>query len=146
MLRPQRKRRGRRQRNCAPADKIGEGPRLCQLRRLRLRRGHRNDVEGFARGLEAFDARMPEILGALSERDMLFIVADHGCDPTTPSTDHSWEMTPLLVVGPPVRAGVDLGTRTSFSDVAATIAEAFGVSPPPRGQSFLADLITRNRA
>jgi len=108
--------------------------------------GHRNDVEGFARGLEAFDARMPEILGALSERDMLFIVADHGCDPTTPSTDHSREMTPLLVVGPPVRAGVDLGTRTSFSDVAATIAEAFGVSPPPRGQSFLADLITRNRA
>lgn len=103
--------------------------------------GHRNDVEGFARGLEAFDARLPEILNALGERDVLFIVADHGCDPTTPSTDHSREMTPLLVAGPPVLPGINLGTRESFSDVAATIAEAFNVPAPRRGTSFYRDVI-----
>lgn len=99
--------------------------------------GHRNDPEGYARGLEAFDRRLPELLAALGPKDMLFIVADHGCDPTTPSTDHSRELVPLLVTGRGILAGVDLGTRATFADVAATLAEAFGVANPGPGESFL---------
>ena len=98
--------------------------------------GHRNDPEGYARGLEAFDARLPELLAALGERDVLVITADHGCDPTTPSTDHSRELVPLLVAGPRVRPGVDLGLRDTFADVAATAAEGLGIRPPRHGTSF----------
>lgn len=98
--------------------------------------GHRNDPRGYAKALEAFDRRLPELLQALGPQDALFLVADHGCDPTTPSTDHSRELVPLLVAGPAVRAGVDLGTRRTFADVAATLAEAFGVENPGPGESF----------
>lgn len=103
--------------------------------------GHRNDPEGYARALEAFDRRLPELLAGLRPRDALFIVADHGCDPTTPSTDHSRELVPLLVAGPRVRAGVDLGTRSTFADVAATLAEAFGVENPGPGESFWKEIV-----
>jgi len=90
--------------------------------------GHRNDPAGYAAALEDFDRRLPEILAALQPEDVLMIMADHGCDPTTPSTDHSREYVPLLVTGKNIKSDVDLGTRASFSDVAATVAGLFGLT------------------
>jgi len=99
--------------------------------------GHRNNVEGYAANLERFDARLGELLPALLPGDLLVLTADHGNDPTTPSTDHSREYVPLLVVGPRVAAGIDLGTRETFADLGQTLAEALGVAPMPFGASFL---------
>ena len=99
--------------------------------------GHRNDPEGFARALEDFDERLGEILGNLRDDEMCLITADHGNDPTTPSTDHSREYVPLLAAGKRVRPGADLGTRDTFADVGATIAEVFGVGALAAGTSFL---------
>jgi phosphopentomutase len=99
--------------------------------------GHRNDAQGFAAGLEDFDLRLPEVLNLLRPDDPLVITADHGCDPTTPSTDHSREYVPLLVYGKSIKEGVNLGTRKSFSDVGKTIAEIFGVGGTRNGESFL---------
>jgi phosphopentomutase len=102
--------------------------------------GHRNDVRGYARGLEELDRGLPPVLAALREGDLLALTADHGCDPTTPSTDHSREYVPLLVKSPG-RDGVPLGTRESFADLGATVAEYFGVGPiPGPGRSFLGDV------
>jgi phosphopentomutase len=102
--------------------------------------GHRNDPGGYAANLERFDARLADLLPRLGPRDMLIITADHGNDPTTPSTDHSREYVPLLVCGDPVRHNVDLGTRSTFADVGQTIAELFDVGPLPNGTSFLAEI------
>jgi phosphopentomutase len=98
--------------------------------------GHRNDASAFAGGLEDFDRRLPEILVLLTDEDILIITADHGCDPTTPSTDHSREYVPLLVYGKSIKRNVNLGVRESFSDVGATIAEIFKVKGTGRGKSF----------
>ena len=103
--------------------------------------GHRNDCEGFYAALRAFDSRIPEIVGLLRERDGLFITADHGNDPTTPSTDHSREYVPLLVAGPRIAQGRDLGTRETFADLGASIAEALGVVGLPSGKSFLTEVL-----
>jgi phosphopentomutase len=104
--------------------------------------GHRNDVAGFYEGLRAFDRALPSLLAALREDDLLFITADHGNDPTTPSTDHSRERVPLLALGAPVRpAGV--GERATFSDLGATAAEWLGVGFRGRGASFLSGIIAR---
>ena len=89
--------------------------------------GHRNDVEGYAKALTAFDEKLPKLLAMLGPEDMLMITADHGCDPSTPSTDHSREYTPWIIAGPGVKPGVNLGTRSSFSDIAATILDYLGV-------------------
>jgi phosphopentomutase len=102
--------------------------------------GHRNDVEGFARNLELLDARIPELLGALREDDLLLLTADHGCDPSDASTDHTREHVPLLAAGPRVKPGTDLGVRATFADLGATLAESFGVGPLAAGTSFLRDL------
>jgi phosphopentomutase len=102
--------------------------------------GHRNNVEGYATNLERFDARLSELLPRLREDDLLVLTADHGNDPTTASTDHSREYVPLLVAGPRVRAGVNLGTRETYADLAQTLAENFGVAPVESGTSFLADI------
>lgn len=99
--------------------------------------GHRNDVDGYAKALTYFDERLPELLDSLSEEDILMITADHGCDPSTPSTDHSREYTPLVMYGKPVPAGVNYGTRESFSDIAATILNYFGIRPECAGESLL---------
>ncbi|MFN7925082.1 MAG: phosphopentomutase [Bryobacteraceae bacterium] len=101
--------------------------------------GHRNDVEGYARALEEADAWLPRCEAALREDDLLILTADHGCDPTTASTDHSREYVPLLATGPRVRRGVNLGTRTTLSDIGQTVAANFGASIE-HGTSFLADL------
>ncbi|WP_149677712.1 phosphopentomutase [Thermoclostridium caenicola] len=103
--------------------------------------GHRNNVEGYGRALVEFDARLPEIINAMKDDDILFITADHGCDPETESTDHSREYTPVLVYGRKVRAGVNLGTRKGFSNIAATIADYLGLSTDIAGESFLGEIL-----
>ncbi len=103
--------------------------------------GHRNDAPGYARGLEEFDLRLPELRAAMGMEDCLVITADHGCDPTTPSTDHSREYVPILACGAHVRGGVNLGTRQTIADVGQTVAENFGLRLPA-GRSFLSDLRT----
>jgi phosphopentomutase len=102
--------------------------------------GHRNDVEGYARNLERFDARLLALLPRLRDDDLLVVTADHGNDPTTPSTDHAREYVPLLVTGRHVRAGVDLGTRPTFADLGQTLADVFGVGPLAHGTSFLKEI------
>ena len=102
--------------------------------------GHRNDVAGYAQNLERFDARLSELLPSLRPDDLLILTADHGNDPTTPSTDHSREYVPLLAFGARVRAGVDLGTRPSFADLGQTLADVFGVGPMAHGTSFLDEI------
>lgn len=101
--------------------------------------GHRNDVVGFHHGLRAFDRMLPEIERHLLENDVLFLTADHGNDPTTPSTDHARERVPLLAIGAHVRAG-SLGERASFSDLGATVAELLGLGYRGRGTSFAPEL------
>ena len=103
--------------------------------------GHRNDVAGYAANLERFDARLATLLPRLRERDLLILTADHGNDPTTPSTDHAREHVPVLLTGACVRAGVDIGTRPTFADLGQTVAEIFGVNPLPHGTSFLRDIL-----
>lgn len=103
--------------------------------------GHRNDVEGYAQALEWFDLRIPRILERMGEEDLLIITADHGCDPTTPSTDHSREYIPILVFGKRITGGVDLGIRHSFSDIAATVAEYLSIFSFPYGKSFLNEIL-----
>jgi phosphopentomutase len=105
--------------------------------------GHRNDVEGYARNLERFDARLSGLLPQLRDDDLLVITADHGNDPTTPSTDHAREYVPLIVTGTHVRAGVDLGTRRTFADLGQTLAELFGVGRLAHGTSFLKEITSR---
>ncbi|HUQ99672.1 MAG TPA: phosphopentomutase [Gemmatimonadaceae bacterium] len=102
--------------------------------------GHRNDVAGFYGALREFDAALPSITSRLKEDDLLFITADHGNDPTTPSTDHARERVPLLVGGMRV-VPRDLGERQTFSDLGATVAEWFGLTFRGRGRSFLSELI-----
>jgi len=103
--------------------------------------GHRNDPAGYAQKLVEFDRRLPDIHAALGSKDVVMIVADHGVDPTTASTDHSREYVPLLVFGPRVKGGVDLGIRGSFADVAATIADNFDLEAPSVGTSFLGEIL-----
>jgi phosphopentomutase len=105
--------------------------------------GHRNDVAGYAANLERFDGRLSTLLPQLTATDVLVVTADHGNDPTTTSTDHSREHVPLLVVGPSVRPGADLGLRATFADLGQTIADVFGVRPLRHGTSFLAELRDR---
>ena len=101
--------------------------------------GHRNDVPGFYTALREFDAALPSLLSSLREDDLLFITADHGNDPTTPSTDHARECVPVLAFGPRVRP-TSLGRRETFSDLGATVAAWFGVPFAGRGRSFLPEL------
>ena len=106
--------------------------------------GHRNDVGGYANNLERFDERLGHVLSVLRESDLLIITADHGNDPTTPSTDHSREHVPILIAGSRVRAGVNLGTRTTFADLGQTLAANFGVGPLEYGTSFLEEIVVEH--
>jgi phosphopentomutase len=101
--------------------------------------GHRRDTDGYARALEHFDARLPEIEAAMNERDVFLIAADHGNDPTFPGTDHTREYSPLIVYGKNARAGVDLGIRSSLADIGQTIADNFGLRLTA-GESFLQEI------
>jgi len=101
--------------------------------------GHRNDIAGYAANIERFDARLAQLVPQLRQEDVLVVTADHGNDPTTPSTDHSREYVPVLVAGSGVRSGVDLGTRATFADLAQTLAAVFNVPAGPHGSSFLSE-------
>ena len=104
--------------------------------------GHRNNLEGYARALTDFDTRLGEMLPLLREDDMLIITADHGCDPSTPSTDHSREYTPMVAYGKKINGGVNLGTRESFADIGATVLEWFGEDTSKiYGNSFLKEIL-----
>jgi len=103
--------------------------------------GHRNDVAGYAANLERMDARLGEVIESLRPRDLLIVTADHGNDPTTPSTDHAREYVPVFLRGRSVRPGVDIGTRQSFADLGQTIAEVLGVGALDHGSSFLASML-----
>jgi phosphopentomutase len=102
--------------------------------------GHRNNTEGYKDALQALDVRVPEILDALGDDDIVLFTADHGCDPTTPSTDHSREYIPILVYGKGVAGGANIGTRDTFADIAATVADFFELRDWDVGQSFLGDI------
>jgi phosphopentomutase len=114
---------------------------LANLGDFDTRYGHRNNPKAYAEALEAFDARLPEILGALGQRDVLLITADHGCDPTIAHTDHTREHVPCLVTGAAVRPAVGLGTRSTFADVGATIAQLLRVQGPDVGTDFAEEIL-----
>lgn len=114
-----------------------EGLIFTNLVEFDMKWGHRNDVYGYAKGLEEFDAVLPDILEAMKEEDILILTADHGCDPTTPSTDHSREYVPVLLYGKKLKQNVNLGTGKSFADIGQTVAELFGLPPLVIGESFL---------
>lgn len=114
---------------------------LANLGDFDTRYGHRNNPQGYAQALEAFDARLPEIMRVLQERDILIITADHGCDPTIAHTDHTREYVPCLVTGASVRPAVDLGTRPTFADVGATIAQLMNVQKPDFGTGFAEEIL-----
>lgn len=103
--------------------------------------GHRRDVVGYAKALEKFDARLPEIIAAMHADDVLMITADHGCDPTHTGTDHTREYVPLLVYGEAVKAECNLGIRDSFADLGATVGELLGVQTPTEGKSFAVEIL-----
>ena len=104
--------------------------------------GHRNNVEGYAAAMTEFDLRLGEMLDKMQENDLLIITADHGCDPSTPSTDHSREYTPMIAVGRALRSGVNLGTRASFADIGATVLEWFGLpTDSVYGTGFLKEIL-----
>ena len=120
---------------------IGRGLIFANLVDFDTQYGHRNDVAGYAANLERVDARLTEVLAALRPRDLLVVTADHGNDPTTPSTDHAREHVPVFLTGGAVRAGVDLGTRQTFADLGQTIADLFHVGPLAHGTSFLGSIL-----
>ena len=99
--------------------------------------GHRRDVKGYAQALEAFDAALPCIKETMGPQDLLIITADHGCDPTFRGSDHTREYVPLIVWHQGMKNAIDLGTRATFADVAATISESFGLSQRFGATSFL---------
>jgi phosphopentomutase len=105
--------------------------------------GHRNDTAGYAANLERFDARLPGVLAKLRDDDLLVITADHGNDPTTPSTDHSREHVPVLLYGRQIKAGTNIGTRPTFADLGQSLADVFGVGPLPHGTSFIQEIMGR---
>lgn len=103
--------------------------------------GHRNNPEGYKKAIEEFDRRLPEIISEMREDDLLIITADHGCDPTTASTDHSREYVPILIYGQRIKRDVNLGTRKTFSDIASTIADIFDIDDTFSGISFKDDIL-----
>ena len=110
-----------------------------------MKYGHRNDVEGYGAALTYFDAQLPRMLTKLNRDDLLIITADHGCDPSTPSTDHSREYVPLVVTGPGLKEGVDLGTRECFADTGATVLDWFGIFGGIAGSSYRAQIIKEEK-
>ena len=126
----------------AKADEDFEGLCFTNLVDFDMVYGHRNDIAGYANAMSEFDKQLPLLLEKLKDNDILIITADHGCDPATPSTDHSREHTPMLIYGNSIKSGVDLKTRDSFADISATVLEYLGVSQgETKGKSFLNEVI-----
>ena len=103
--------------------------------------GHRNNIEGYARALEYFDEKLPKIIESMKDTDILMITADHGNDPSTPSTDHSREYVPILVYGKNVKENVNLGIRETYSDVSATVLDILGLEKLANGISFKKEIL-----
>ena len=122
-------------------DTVKEGLIFTNLVDFDMLYGHRNDPAGYGKALEDFDNRLQEIYGKMGEEDILIITADHGCDPTTSSTDHSREHIPVLVYGKNVKPGVNIGTRETFADIGKTILDFFNVENELVGKSFLKDIV-----
>jgi phosphopentomutase len=114
---------------------------LANIGDFDTRYGHRNNAPAYARALEAFDARLGEVHQALRKDDVLIVTADHGCDPTIAHTDHTREYVPCLAIGDTVRPAIDLGTRPTFADVGATIAQILNVRKPDVGASFADEIL-----
>lgn len=135
----------------SPAAKVsgaGEGPRhlvFANLVDFDMLYGHRNDVQGYARALLEFDSSLPAVISLLRPDDVLVVTADHGCDPVTPSTDHSREYVPLMIYGEPIKEGIMLGTRESLSDLGATVAELLGIEYRGAGKSFARQILKRTQ-
>lgn len=121
--------------NCM--DQYKEGLIFTNLVDFDMKWGHRRDAASYGKGLEAFDAALPQIVEKMNENDILIITADHGCDPTAPGTDHTREYVPLLVIGEKIKEGVDLKTRKSFADIGQTLCEYFDLPALKIGESFL---------
>lgn len=102
--------------------------------------GHRRDPEGYGKAIEAFDRRLPELLSAMKEEDVLFLCADHGNDPVHSGWDHTREHVPVVIFGEQIKAGVDLGIRDSFADIGATVCQMLGAAPTSVGNSFLSEI------
>ena len=102
--------------------------------------GHRNNIEGYKEALQEFDSYLPEIFSNLKNEDILIVTADHGCDPSTPSTDHSREYIPILVYGNNIKENINIGTRETFADISATILEAFNFDKIKYGTSFYKEI------
>ncbi len=121
----------------ARLDDLDEGLLVVNLIDFDMAYGHRKDAEGFGKAMEAFDAWLPQLYEQMRAEDLLIISADHGCDPTTPGTDHTREYVPVLTWSKTMRGGVNLGDRSSFSDVAASLADYFEVTGVTAGKSFI---------
>ena len=122
-------------------DKIDNGLIFTNLVDFDMLYGHRNDPKGYGKALEDFDGRLNEIYSKLRDEDILIITADHGCDPTTESTDHSREYIPILVYGKQVKGGTELGIRDSFTDIGKSILDYLGIDNNLEGKSFINEII-----
>jgi phosphopentomutase len=122
---------------------VDRGALLVNLVDFDMLWGHRNNPQDYANGLEDFDRGLGQLFALLKRGDLVVIAADHGNDPTTPSTDHSREYVPLLAFGPGLKRGVDLGVRKSFADVGATVAERFGLRGTGQGRSFWGQIVVQ---
>ncbi len=109
-----------------------------------MKYGHRNDIAGYANAMTEFDVQLGQFLPKMQDDDVLIITADHGCDPSTPSTDHSREYVPMIIFGKHIKSGVNLGTRPTFADISATVLDYLGVDKQDtKGESFLADVLEK---
>ncbi|MEO2507320.1 phosphopentomutase [Clostridium paraputrificum] len=122
-------------------DKIDNGLIFTNLVDFDMLYGHRNDPKGYGKAIEDFDGRLNEIYSKLRDEDILIITADHGCDPTTESTDHSREYIPILVYGKKVKGGTELGIRDSFTDIGKSVLDYLGIDNNLEGKSFISEII-----
>ena len=122
-------------------DTINDGLIFTNLVDFDMLYGHRNDPEGYKKALEDFDNRLDEIKSKLKNEDILIITADHGCDPTTSSTDHSREYIPILIYGNNIKQGINIGIRSSFTDIGCTILDYLGINNNIKGTSFLKEVL-----
>lgn len=122
-------------------DKIDNGLIFTNLVDFDMLYGHRNDPKGYGKAIEDFDGRLNEIYSKLRDEDILIITADHGCDPTTESTDHSREYIPILVYGKKVKGGTELGIRDSFTDIGKSVLDYLGIDNSLEGKSFISEII-----
>jgi phosphopentomutase len=121
-------------------DRVNRGLIFANLVDFDTQFGHRNDVAGYAANLERFDRRLAVLLPSLRPTDVLIVTADHGNDPTTPSTDHAREYVPVMLTGAPIRPGVEAGTRSTFADLGQTVAAMLTLPSLPHGESFLSEI------